>query len=530
MTAANLARLLDHVAERQPDAPAIIMPDKAVQTWSQLQNTAAAIQQQIQKMDIGPSSAVMIMCANSPKMVASMWGILRAGCVLTPVNVKATVPELSYMIKTVSARAIIVDADKVAAVKAACEELGSPPVILCTSAHPDARPLTDVELSRPDQPDCAEVQAEDHAWYFFTSGTTGRPKAAILTHGQMSFVVNNHIGDLMPGLSCSDVSIAIAPLSHGAGVHMLANTAKGSPTVLLETASLDAAKTLDAIEYNRVTNFFSTPTILKILAAEQLARQRDLTALKHAIYAGEPMHRADQVRALKAFGRSIVQYYGLAEVTGIITVLPADEHSIEDSECRIGSAGYVRTGMDIKIVDPKLGKPVQRYHTGEICARGLGVFAGYLHNPEATSEALRDGWFHTGDLGHLDDAGYLYITGRKSDMFISGGMNVYPREVENALLLHAGIVEAAVFGVPHSKWGEVGICAVVFKDRALSQAALRDYLRPMIAPYKIPKVFVALPQLEKTAYGKIAKQRIRETVLNDHYDILTSTFGPGWSA
>ena len=168
------------------------------------------------------------------------------------------------------------------------------------------------------------------------------------------------------------------------------------------------------------------------------------------------MYRADQVHALRKLGKVLVQYFGLGEVTGNITVLPPALHSEIDAEMPVGSCGFPRTGMDVAILDDT-GKPRRSGATGEICVRGPGVFAGYHNNPEATAKATAHGWFHTGDLGHMDARGFVYITGRASDMYISGGSNVYPREIEEALLLHPAVAEACVVGMPHEKWGESGV-------------------------------------------------------------------------
>jgi fatty-acyl-CoA synthase len=221
------------------------------------------------------------------------------------------------------------------------------------------------------------------------------------------------------------------------------------------------------------------------------------------------MYRADQVHALSKLGRVLVQYFGLGEVTGNITVLPPALHSMNDAETPVGSCGFPRTGMQVAILDDR-GSEMAANETGEICVRGPGVFAGYHGNKEATEAATRFGWFHTGDLGHLDARGFVYITGRASDMYISGGSNVYPREIEEALLLHPSVSEACVLGLPHEKWGEAGVAVLVLADGAtLDEADLLRHLDGKLAKYKWPARFVAWPELPKSGYGKVTKRDVR---------------------
>jgi acyl-CoA synthetase (AMP-forming)/AMP-acid ligase II len=259
---------------------------------------------------------------------------------------------------------------------------------------------------------------------------------------------------------------------------------------------------------------FTVPTILTMLTRDPSVDTYDHSSLRHVIYAGAPMYRADQVHALKKLGRVIVQYFGLGEVTGNITVLPPHLHSPDDDPAfPIGSCGHPRTGIDIAILDTA-NRRLPPHETGEICVRGPAVFAGYHNNPEATEKAFAGGWFHTGDLGHLDARGFLFITGRASDMYISGGSNVYPREAEEILLEHPAIAEACVVGVPDEKWGEAGVAILVCRDGATpDEAALRALLAEKLARYKHPSRFVVWPELPKSGYGKVAKREVRRLLL-----------------
>jgi acyl-CoA synthetase (AMP-forming)/AMP-acid ligase II len=334
----------------------------------------------------------------------------------------------------------------------------------------------------------------------------------MLTHGQMAFVVTNHLADLLPGLDEHGASLVVAPLSHGAGIHLLANVARGAPSILLPEDRFDAEAAFALIERHRVTNLFTVPTILTALAHSPAAARHDHASLRHVIYAGAPMYRADQQAALRVFGpRCLTQYFGLGEVTGAITVLRPDQHSLaDDARFPLGSCGMPRTGMELGILDAS-GRRLGPEATGEICVRGPAVFAGYFENDDANARAFAGGWFHTGDLGRLDARGFLHITGRASDMYISGGSNVYPREVEEAILTHPAVAECAVVGLPHPKWGEAGVaCVVPRPGERLDAAALLAHLAPRLARYKQPLRVVVWETLPKSGYGKVPKTMLRQ--------------------
>ena len=270
------------------------------------------------------------------------------------------------------------------------------------------------------------------------------------------------------------------------------------------------------VEEHRVTNLFTVPTIVKMLVEHPAIDQYDHSSLRFMVYAGAPMYRADQRLALQKLGPVLVQYFGLGEVTGCITVLPAHRHSADDASpnANIGACGKPRTGMEVAVLDRDLN-PVATSEVGEICCRGPAVFAGHHNNPAATAKALRGGWFHTGDLGRLDRRGLLYITGRESDRYISGGSNVYPREAEEVLLSHPGVAEAAVLGVPDRHWGEVGVAVVVRRSSTadplappLDEASLLAFLDGRLARYRWPRQVFFWDALPKSGYGKITKKDV----------------------
>jgi acyl-CoA synthetase (AMP-forming)/AMP-acid ligase II len=373
---------------------------------------------------------------------------------------------------------------------------------------PEHDALVARHAGRADAP--VAVRRDDPAWFFFTSGATGKPKAAVLTHGQLAFVVTNHLCDLMPGTGPDDASIVVAPLSHGAGVHQLAQAARGVKTILPGGETFDPAEVWRLVERWRVTNAFTVPTIVKLLVEHEAVDRFDHSSLRYVIHAGAPMYRADQVRALKKLGPVLVQYFGLGEVTGAITVLPPAHVHADDAVMRVGTCGFARTGMQVQIQDAE-GREVAPGETGEIAVIGPAVFAGYFNNPEANAKAFRDGWFLTGDLGHMDAEGFVYLTGRASDMYISGGSNIYPREIEEKLLTHPDLSEVAVLGAPDPVWGEVGVAVCVRRPGAqATEEEVLAFLDGRMARYKLPRAVVFWDEMPKSAYGKITKKMIRE--------------------
>jgi len=518
----NLAHLLLQTARRFPDRPAIIWREH-VWTWAEFAARVQAAAGGLAAHGVRHGDRVLLHARNSNAVLETMFASWMLGAVWVPTNFRLTPPEVAYLATSSGASVHIFDAafpEHAAAAKAenaACEkEISITPDVIATSEATQqprssetlawealatyAAPLTRV----------ADVTRDHPAWFFYTSGTTGRPKAGVLTHGQMEYVVCNHLCDLMPATTEQDVSLVVAPLSHGAGIHWLPQVARGAATVLLSGERLDCEEAWRLVERHRVTNMFTVPTILTMLTRHDSVDRYDHSSLRYVIYAGSPMYRADQVQALRKLGKVIVQYFGMGEVTGNITVLPRELHDADDAKMRVGSCGFPRTGMAVAILDLE-GRELPAGETGEICVRGPGVFAGYHNNPDATVQATRFGWFHTGDLGHVDEAGFVYITGRASDMYISGGSNVYPREIEEALLSHSSVAEVCVVGMPDARWGESGVAVLVAaSDTTIDEEALRAHLEGRLAKYKWPTRFVVWPELPKSGYGKVVKREVKQ--------------------
>lgn len=508
----NLSHFLTQAARRYPEDIAFVWGE-ATWSWAEMEARVNAMAAALRhRFGVKKGDRILVQSANCNQMFESMFACFRLGAVWVPTNYRQSPDEVAYLAKASGARGMICGA-RFHAHAAACHrpetELDFTIAIGEADFAEDYDRIVQAHLGTVVKSEA--VERDDPCWFFFTSGSTGRPKAAVLTHGQMAFVVTNHLCDLMPGTSREDASIVVAPLSHGAGVHQLAQVARGTKTILPASEKLDPPTVWQLVEKWRVTNAFTVPTILKLLVEDPAVDRFDHSSLRYVIYAGAPMYRTDQKRALEKLGSVLVQYFGLGEVTGNITVLPPILHRLEDGpDARIGTCGLERTGMQVEIQN-EAGEEVPTGETGEICVIGPAVFAGYYDNPEANAKAFRNGWFRTGDLGHMDEQGFLYITGRASDMYISGGSNIYPREIEEKILLHPDISEVAVLGVPDPVWGEVGVAVCVARPGVDTSAIdLAAWLDGKMARYKIPKRFVFWDEMPKSAYGKITKKMIRE--------------------
>ncbi|MFC1459999.1 acyl-CoA synthetase [Microvirga arabica] len=507
----NLSHILRQAARRHGAGTGFVWGERTW-TWVELDQRVDAMAAALAAKGIRKGDRVLVQSKNCNQMFESMFACFRLGAVWVPTNFRQTPDEVAYLAQASGASAMICHGDFPEHAETIRETAPSVRFVISIGHSAFGENYDDlVELHREHSVSEAAVEYDDPCWFFFTSGTTGRPKAAVLTHGQMAFVITNHLSDLMPGTTNADASLVVAPLSHGAGVHQLVQVARAAKTVLLSSERFDVDEAWSLVERWRITSMFTVPTIVKLLTEHPSVDEHDHSSLRYVIYAGAPMYREDQKHALKKLGKVLVQYFGLGEVTGNITVLPPWLHDPEDGPgVKVGTCGYERTGMQVSIQDDQ-GREVPAGVTGEICVCGPAVFAGYYNNPEANAKAFRDGWFRTGDLGHVDEEGFLFITGRASDMYISGGSNIYPREIEEKILTHPAIAEVAVLGVPDRTWGEAGVAVCALRpDQTLDESELLAWLDGRIARYKVPKRVFFWKALPKSAYGKITKKTIRE--------------------
>ncbi|MFH0845447.1 MAG: AMP-binding protein, partial [Pseudomonadota bacterium] len=358
----------------------------------------------------------------------------------------------------------------------------------------------------------ADVRPDDLAWIFYTSGTTGMPKGAMLTHRNLLAMTMNFYADVCPGFGPDDVKLHAAPLSHATGLYALPSIGKAAANIVLESRSFDPELVFKTIQDYGVTNMFAAPTMVKILVDSPFREKFDRSSLRVLYYGGAPMLVEDMKEAMEKLGSCLIQLYGQGESPNTITHLPPRDHVPAGTPAqmkRLASAGFPRTDVEVRILDPE-DKELPAGEMGEIVTRSDVVMRGYWRNPKATADTLRNGWLHTGDVGYMDEAGYVFIMDRSKDMIISGGENIYPREIEEVIIQHPAVREVAVIGVPDPKWGEA-IRAIVslVPGSSVSEEELITFCKDNIASYKKPKSVDFIDALPKNNYGKILKRELR---------------------
>ena len=321
-------------------------------------------------------------------------------------------------------------------------------------------------------------------------------------------MTQDFFASMCPGFGRDEVVIHAAPLSHGSGLYAIPNIAKASTNIIPASKSFDPQAILSSIEKHRVTNMFGAPTMIKLLVDSPAISQFDHSSLKAIVYGGAPMLVEDLTRAIKCFGPCLVQLYGQGESPMTISYLPHEDHVLNGTNKqmkRLASAGIAHTDVEIAIVDSQ-DRQLPTGERGEIVTRSDLVMKGYWRNPDATNECLRGGWLHTGDIGSFDESGYLTLKDRSKDVIISGGSNVYPREIEEILLRHEGVMEVSVVGRTHPDWGEEVVAFIVSKEGfSLGEGELDNLCLKNIARFKRPKNYRFLKSLPKNNYGKILK-------------------------
>jgi long-chain acyl-CoA synthetase len=504
----NLSLTLQTVAQH--------LPNHAAVTWDDGTLSYAALEQQVQRIagalrtrhGLRPGARVALAMENCAEFFPALYGIWRAGLAAVPLNSKLHAREMAWIMADSGARLCLASpklADGLSAHGVASAPL--PPVLTVGTADYAALLTDDRVEGAPGDP-----QAE--AWLFYTSGTTGRPKGAVLTHRNLLFACHCYYADI-DFIGPQDTILHAAPLTHGSGLYGLAHIARGSNNVILP-GSFEPERVFAALRENANVSMFAAPTMVSRLINHPLAAGADTRGLKTIIYGGAPMYLADLKRAMQVFGPKFYQLYGQGEspmtITGLDKAMHADVRH-PSYEARLVGAGVARTGVAVKIVDDA-GRDLPPGDLGEIVTRSDCVMAGYWNNPEANAKALREGWLWTGDVGSMDAEGFLTIKDRSKDMIISGGANIYPREIEEVLLTHPGVLEAAVVSRPHADWGEEVIAFVVRRAGAEGSEVGAQMLDRLcldnIARFKRPKGYRFVDALPKNNYGKILKTELRQ--------------------
>jgi long-chain acyl-CoA synthetase len=490
----NLASSLTGTVRLCGDRPALRL-GAATTTYRELDGASARVAGLLRERGLEPGDRVGVMLPNTPEFALVYYGVLRAGGVVVPMNPLLKAREVAYYLGDSGARLVFAwhgfaDEASAGAKRAEAEALVVDPATF-GEALASSRPAREV----------AERADDDTAVILYTSGTTGRPKGAELTHANLARNTEVVRTDL-ERLTAEDVIFGGLPLFHSFGQTCTLNAAVVSGACLSLLPRFDPARALQILAGHHVTVFAAVPTMYAALLHHPDRAAYDVSALRLCISGGAAMP-VEVLRAFEeAFGCLVLEGYGLSETS------PVASFNHPDSERKPGSIGTPIRGVEMRVVDEQ-GAEVPRGQVGEIAIRGHNVMKGYWRRPEETAKAIPDGWFRTGDIGRVDEDGYFAVVDRKKDLIIRGGYNVYPREVEEVLYEHQAVAEAAVIGLPHPELGEEVGAAVVLKPGAGATAEeLRAHVKAQVAAYKYPRKVWIVEELPKTATGKILKREI----------------------
>jgi acyl-CoA synthetase (AMP-forming)/AMP-acid ligase II len=501
----NVFGLLANAALAWGERIAVRYGDRT-QTYRELSATAAGFGAFLRDRGIQPGDRVAIFLKNGFEYPAVLFGLFRAGFVAVPINAKLHQREVAFVIENSGAKAIVLDAAAADALESVLKARNAPQFFIVGNSSAQ----NSIEFAfGPDASGVLpfEAQPDDPAWIFYTSGTTGRPKGATLSHRNLVAMAVNCLADIY-SFQPNDRVLHAAPLSHGSGMYLIPSLARGAENIIDAGASFEPNRVLRLAADLGVTAFaFLAPTmIVRLLDADASLAAPSLRAI---VYGGAPIHLEHLRAAVQRFGPILVQLYGQGEAPMTISYLPARAHESADSDL-LRSAGFVRTGVDVEVLDDE-GRPSGLGEAGEIAVRGDVVMRGYWENAGADAAAFVDSWLRTGDIGRFDDKGRLHILDRRHDTIISGGANIYPREIEEVLTRHSAVKEAIVFGVPDLEWGESVAAAVVLHERIsdVTPAQLIQFCRDHLASFKKPKTIRILPELPKNAYGKVLRRELQ---------------------
>lgn len=498
----NLGEIPRRNARRFPRRVGLAFGDTRL-TWPAVNERVNRFANALGARGVRAGDRVAILAYNSHRFLEVYWGLAKLGAIAVPLNFRLTKAELSTLLEHSGARVLIAGGEYL---EVAGELLGLSMLIGLDGDGPDSceAMLADADAREPE----LGAGADDPFAIMYTSGTTGLPKGAVVTHGNLeSNVYNQAIADKADP---ADINLVATPLYHMGAVFMgTTYAALGCTNVILER--FDAAEVLEAIERERVTTCLLVPTMLNMVLNEPSIDERDLASLRLIFYGGSTITKAVLRRAIETIGCGFTQGYGLTE-TIEATFLTADDHRLDDDpvhERRLASAGREAVSAEVRVVDDD-GRDLPPGEVGEVLVRSPSIVREYWQAPEATRQAIRDGWFHTGDLGYRDDDAFLFIVDRKKDMIISGGVNVYPREVEEVLFAHPSVLEAAVIGLPDETWGEVVTAVVVARvGCTLTEDELLEHCRGALAGYKRPRAVKFVAELPRNPSGKILKRELR---------------------
>lgn len=493
----NLGTHLARSARLAPDAPAL-GDGTRVLTYRELDDRVSRLADGLLREGLESGDRVAILMANRPELLETLYACFRAGLVAVPINSRLHPDEVRYIVSQAGAGAIVAGPEH----EASARDSRADRVIRLGDDYEGLIARADPGFEDRD------VCSDTPAWLFYTSGTTGRPKGATLSHRnllEMVMACLANVTDYRP----TDIVLHAAPLTHGAGLYALAGIARGACHLVPPTPPFDPVATLELVGRLRATVVsFVTPTMVRLLLDAAASGAPDLGSLRAIVYGGGPMYAEDLRRAQTTFGLILAQIYGLGETPMTVTYLPASVPAREAEQ--LSSVGMAHPNVELRLLD-EAGREVPVGEMGEVCVRSAAVMLGYWNDPEATREVIKGGWLHTGDIGRLDESGYLYLLDRKKDLIVSGGSNIYPREVEEVLIAHPAVASVAVIGTPDRHWGESVHAVVVLEPGATVTAAeLIAFCESRIASYKKPRTVEFISELPLSGVGKVLKRELRD--------------------
>jgi long-chain acyl-CoA synthetase len=501
----NLAHWLNRAAIQTPTAPAIALGKTVWCNYHQMAESAARGAAWFKASGLRPGDCVAIFMPNCPEYLIIQWAAWWAGLTVVPINARLHVLEAAWIANDSCARIAFCEPEQSEALDKALSRIGGSECQVTAS-------LSLIEYHKT--ADIEERADIDAMWLFYTSGTTGRPKGAMLGVRQLRNMVLGYLTEVR-NIKQSDCAMHPAPLSHGSGLYHLPYVWKGALNVIPESRSFDEPEILELAEFWGNASFFAAPIMINRLTAYAKGTGKQPNGLDVIVYGGAPMYTADLREALKYIGPRFAQIYGQGECPMTITVLPQhliNDHLHPDYESRLASVGYPHSMLELSIRDND-NHAVPAGTTGEVCVKGEIVMLGYWRNYGATCTAVRDGWLRTGDLGWTDARGLLTLVDRSKDSIISGGTNIYPREIEEVLLAHPDIHEVSVIGRHCGVWGERVVAYVVPENSDTDPAELArlldEFLLDRLSRFKRPRGYRVVDSLPKSAYGKILKTELR---------------------
>jgi acyl-CoA synthetase (AMP-forming)/AMP-acid ligase II len=496
----TIAELVERASRRFSTRTAVVDGTRHL-TFAEVGERSTRLANALAGLSPRTGSSVAVLMANRLEFVEVDFAIARAGKVKAPINPRLTDPERSFILENCGAEVVVTDGVEFERVRALVEDLSSPCHVVNVS---DYASYGDLLASASAQSPSVAIDPDRPSMILHTSGTTGRPKGATTSQRARIASMTAMLLDEFVAKP-SDGMIHVAPMSHGSGSKILAYFVRGARNVTL--AKFDPRTFFEAVASSGGTSTFVVPTMIRMLLDAPECRPERVAGIRNITYGGAPMPLALAEEAISVFGPVLTQVYGSCEAPHPVTVLSQEDHTKGGHE-HLSSSGYATTGVEIRLVDAA-GEDAAAGEAGELWIRGANVMSGYWGDDEATSKVLCDGWYRSGDVARLTDAGLMSIVGREREMLISGGLNVYPAEVEAVLHRHHGVSEAAVFGLPDDLWGEVVAAAIVTrKGRTASEEDILRHCMDSLAGYKLPRRIIFVDSLPKGTTGKVAKTEL----------------------